>query len=294
MIRFLRSDEGPPIVPTRGWSAWITIMTAVAMGFLAIICLAAGIAAGRLAATWEADFEGLATVSVQAEAEVIETRVARAVETLETTPGIGKVRVLSETELAELMAPWLGDNLPTDLLPMPRLIEVERRDPGPDVTRLQARLEQTALGARYDDHQVWRGPLIDAASALSLLAWAATSLVVLTAAGMLALAAQASLAGNRDIVRVVRLIGASDGFIAQAFIARIALRGLAGGMAGAALGVLALTALPDLSSAGGVGLTLAPGPITSLLLLVLVPVATTAIALAAAWFAVRTALNRMI
>lgn len=110
---------------------------------------------------------------------------------------------------------------------------------------------------------------------------------------MLALAAQASLAGNRDVVRVVRLIGASDAFIAQAFVARIALRGLAGGIIGAALGVLALAALPDLRAADDAGLTLTLGPMTSLLLLVLVPVGTTAIALAAAWVAVRAALSRM-
>ncbi|MEM9045269.1 MAG: FtsX-like permease family protein [Pseudomonadota bacterium] len=293
MIGLLRSEDGPPIVPTRGWSAWIILSTAGAMGFLAIICLAAGIAAGRLAASWEADFEGLATVSVQAEDDVIESRVARAVEVLETTPGVGRVRVLTDAELAALMTPWLGDDLPVDLLPMPRLIEVERRGDGPDVLRLQARLDQTAPGARYDDHQVWRGPLIEAASALTWLSWAATSLVVLTAAGMLALAAQASLAGNRDVVRVVRLIGASDAFIAQAFVARIALRGLAGGIIGAALGVLALAALPDLRAADDAGLTLTLGPMTSLLLLVLVPVGTTAIALAAAWVAVRAALSRM-
>ncbi|MEM8790277.1 MAG: FtsX-like permease family protein [Pseudomonadota bacterium] len=294
MIGLLCPDDGPPIVPTRGWSAWITITTAAAMGFLAIICLAAGLAAGRLAATWEADFEGLATVSVQAEVGEIESRIARAVEILETTPGIGRVRVLTDAEHAELMAPWLGESLPMDVLPMPRLIEVERRGDGPDVPRLQARLDQTAPGALYDDHQVWRAPLIDAAQGLSLLAWAATTLVILTAAGMLALAAQASLAGNRDVVRVVRLIGATDAYIAQAFIARIAMRGFAGGLAGAALGVLALGALPAPGPGAELGLTLTPGTLTSLLLLIFVPLGTTAIALGAAWVAVRAALSRIV
>ncbi|MBY8976265.1 cell division protein FtsX [Rhodobacteraceae bacterium NNCM2] len=290
---FLRSSDGPPIVPTRGWSIWITIATAAAMGFLAVLSLAAGLAAGRLAETWQSDLAGTATVAIITEADQVDTRTNQALSILDTTPGITDSRVLSEAEHAALLEPWLGENAQIEGLPAPRLVEVKITEAGPDIPQLQARLDQAAPGARYDDHQAWRDPLVKAAHALELLAWIASILVILTASGMISLAAQVSLAGNAEVVKVVRLIGAADSFIARAFVSRIALRGLAGGSAGAAIAILALAAMPDFGEAAAFGITLTPGPLLSVVLLIGVPVGTCLVSLLTSWVAVRMALRRM-
>ncbi|MEM7178715.1 MAG: FtsX-like permease family protein [Pseudomonadota bacterium] len=289
----LRPADGPPIVPTEGWTAWITIAAAAAMGFLAVLCLAAGLAAGRLAATWHSDLAGLATLVLIADPAEMDNLTEKAVAVLSTTPGIQASRVLSAEEHAALLEPWLGENSSIEGLPAPRLIEIDLAGSGPDVPQLQARLDQSAPGAKYDDHQRWREPLFDATRALEFLAWTASVLVILTAGAMISLAAQVSLAGNAEVVRVVRLIGAADGYIARAFVARIALRGFAGGAVGAAIGTMALAAIPDFGEAAALGINLTPGNLGSIALLICVPIGTGIVALLTAWVAVRSALRHL-
>ncbi|GMG82830.1 FtsX-like permease family protein [Paralimibaculum aggregatum] len=292
-FRFARAAEAPPIVPMSGWSAPLTTLASAAMSFLAVLTLIAGLAADRLAEDWRQDLAGLATVRVSAEPEVLETRVMRALEVVRTAPGIAAARVLSEAEHLALIAPWIGGVEALEALPAPRLIDLTLEGDGPDAARLQSRLDRDAPGAVYDDHAAWRGPLARAAAAVGRLAWAATVLVMLAACAMVALAAQATLTAHLDIVRVIRLIGGEDRYIAGAFVRRLALRGLAGGMAGAGLALLALAALPG-SGAGGVLGGLLPGTFGWIAIPIAVPLLTAAIAWATARASVRIALGRML
>jgi cell division transport system permease protein len=68
---------------------------------------------------------------------------------------------------------------------------------------------------------------------------------------MVTLAAQAALAANLAVIRTLRLVGATDAFIARAFVRRFTLRALAGAVAGTVLAVAALLALPAASAEGG-------------------------------------------
>ena len=68
---------------------------------------------------------------------------------------------------------------------------------------------------------------------------------------MSALAAQAALAANAQVVRVLRLVGARDATIARAFVRRFTLRALGGAAAGTAAGMLAVLSLPAADPAGG-------------------------------------------
>ncbi len=291
--RYARRQEAPPIVPMSGWSAPLTTLAAAAMSFLAVLALAAGLAADRVARDWTEDIRGFATIRVSAEPAALEARLARALEVARTAPGVASARALGEAEHRALLEPWIGGLAEIDDLPAPRLIEITLEGEGPDADRLQARLDRDAPGALYDDHALWRGPLSEAARAVGRLAWAATALVMLAACGMVALAARATLAANLEIVRVIRLIGGEDRYIAGAFVRRLALRGLAGGMAGAGVALLALTTLPG-SGVGGLGETLLPGGRALIVLAVAVPLATAAIAWITARLSVRLALARMV
>lgn len=70
-------------------------------------------------------------------------------------------------------------------------------------------------------------------------------------AGMITLAAQASLAANGQVIRTLRLVGARDSFIARAFERRFTLRGAIGAALGTVLGMLAVALLPAANAAGG-------------------------------------------
>lgn len=70
-------------------------------------------------------------------------------------------------------------------------------------------------------------------------------------AAIVTLAANAALAANARVIAVLRLVGATDRYIAGAFVRRFAMRALLGAVAGTVLGVLALFLMPDMSGAGG-------------------------------------------
>ncbi|CAN0605950.1 unnamed protein product, partial [Ectocarpus sp. 12 AP-2014] len=119
-----------------------------------------------------------------------------------------------------------------------------------DAAGLRLRLAAEVPGAVLDDHSRWRAPLIQAATRLRILGWASILLIAAAVAAMITLAANAALAANAQVIRVLRLVGATDGYIGQAFIRRFTLRALLGAAVGTALGLIAVLLLPDASDAG--------------------------------------------
>ncbi|MCV2867144.1 cell division protein FtsX [Defluviimonas sp. WL0002] len=232
------------IVPPAGQSAQLTLMTAAAMAFLAVFALALAFSANRLADSWSAAFLDTATVRVSAAPEQAETQVKRVLEVLATTPGVTQARAIPAEETQALLAPWFGPDLPVASLPIPRLIEVSTTRDGFDAEGLALRLQAEAPGAKLDDHLRWRRPLVETAIGLRRLAIVSLALIGGATAAMVTLAAQAALAANGQVIRVLHLIGARDVTIARAFVRRFTLRTLAGALAGTALAALAVAFLP--------------------------------------------------
>lgn len=247
---FLR-DPGGGVVPPSGPTAWLTTATAAAMAFLAVFALALSLASGRLAARWSMALDRSATVRISAPAEQLALQTAAVLEVLATTPGIAAARALEAEEQRLLLEPWFGPDLPLDALPLPQLVEVTEAPEGYDHEGLRQRLAAEAPGAVLDDHTRWREPLARAAGRLRLLGLASVLLIGGAMAAMITLAARAALAANAQVIRVLRLVGARDTFIARAFVRRFTLRAAAGAMIGAALGMAAVAALPAQDQAGG-------------------------------------------
>ncbi|MDO6668209.1 cell division protein FtsX [Paracoccus sp. 1_MG-2023] len=239
------------IVPPTGFTAQLTLFSAGAMAFLAVFALALALATGRLAERWSSDLAGAVTIRVSAPAGEQEARVQSALQILRTTPGVGQPRQLPPEELAALLEPWFGPDMPVDALPMPALIDlpVESADFDPEGLRL--RLEAEAPGSVLDDHTEWRRPLIAAAKRLKFLGIVSLILIAAASAAMITLAAKAALAANGQVIRVLRLIGARDLTIATAFVRRFTRRAAAGATVGTAAGMLGIAILPSAEQAGG-------------------------------------------
>jgi len=257
VIRALLADLFKPdrhaarVVPRAGHTAWLTSFTAAAMTFLAVFALALSLAAGRLAERWSAALAHTATVRIAAPADQVEIQTRAVLGVLATTPGIAAARALSDADQRALLAPWFGPDLPLEALPIPRLIEVTEDPVGYDSEGLRQRLAAEAPGAVLDDHTRWRRPLAVAAGRLRLLAAVSIALILTTMAAMITLAANAALAANGQVIRVLRLVGARDVYIARAFVRRFTLRALAGSAVGAAAGMLGVALLPAADAAGG-------------------------------------------
>jgi cell division transport system permease protein len=264
------------VVPGRGQSVWLITLSAAAMAFLAVFALALSVTSARLAANWSEALSQTATVRLSAPPEEMDSQTALVLDVLRTTPGIAEARVMVPQEQAALLEAWLGPDLPLDALPLPRLIELTETSEGPDRQGLRLRLAAEAPAAVYDDHSRWRRPLVQAATRLQSFALVSLVLIGAVTAAMIALAASAALSSNGQVIRVLRLVGARDRFIALAFVRSISRRALIGASAGTALAMLALLALPQAGSAvpvlAGLGfqgwtwaLPLAIPPLTALL-----------------------------
>jgi cell division transport system permease protein len=239
------------VVPPSGHTAWLTTFTAAAMTFLCVFALALSLASGRLANRWSEALARTATIRVSAPPEQVQIQTDAILALLATTTGIASARAVPEDEARALLEPWFGPDLPIEALPIPTLIEVVEDDTGYDSEGLRLRLAAEAPGAVLDDHTRWRRPLVEAAGRLRLLGWTAILLIGATMAAMITLAANAALAANAQVVRVLRLVGAKDRYIARAFVRRFTLRALAGSAAGAVLGLIGVLLLPSADAAGG-------------------------------------------
>ena len=238
------------LVSPTGVVARLNSLTAAAMCFLAVFALALSLATQRLAQRWSAELAQTSTVRISAPAQQLSQQAQTVLEILQTTEGIAAARLMSADEQRSLLEPWFGPDLPLENLPIPQLIEVIEAETGPDMAGLRLRLAAQAPGAVLDDHTRWRAPLVDAANRLRLLSISAIALTALVMIAMVILAAKASLAANATEIRVLRLIGATDHYIAKAFVRRLTLRALWGAILGTALGALAILTLPAAAEEG--------------------------------------------
>ncbi len=240
----VRAAEGSDIVPQAGITAHLTVLTAAAMGFLAVFALALLAATNRLADTWEDELSQSSTIRISAPTEQMAEQTSTALRILDQTPGIASARALTPEDQQALLAPWFGTDLPLETLPIPQLIEIIEDSEGFDAEGLRLRLQGEVPGAILDDHTRWRQPLAKAAGRLRQMGVASIILITLTTAALVTLAATASLAANEQVIRVMRLIGARDVFVARAFVRRFTLRAALGAGAGAALGMVAILFFP--------------------------------------------------
>ncbi len=239
------------VVPPTGFTARLTLFASGAMAFLTVFALALSLASGRLASRWGNELAQSSTLRISAPDGQIAAQTAQALKVLDSTPGVASARALESAEQKALLAPWFGPDLPLDNLPIPQLIEIRETEDGYDAAGLRLRLQAEVPGAVLDDHTRWRKPLERAAGRLRLLGWICIGLIGTATAVMITLAANAALAANSQVIAVLRLIGAQDGYIALAFVRRFTLRALLGATVGTVFGAVSIFLLPSAQDEGG-------------------------------------------
>nr|WP_275116168.1 FtsX-like permease family protein [Aliiroseovarius subalbicans] len=244
-------DQADRVVPPTGFTARLTVFAAASMAFLTVFAMALSLATGRLADRWGDELAQSSTIRISAPEGQMDAQMLAVMEVLVTTPGVKDARPLSDEEQHALLEPWFGPDLPLDTLPIPRLIEVIEEGDGYDAAGLRARLAGEAPGAVLDDHTRWREPLVHAAGRLRSLGFVAILLIAAITGVMITLAASAALSANAQVIRVLRLVGAQDAYIARAFVRRYTLRALIGAAVGTVLGMIAIAFLPTADVAGG-------------------------------------------
>ncbi|HLK23654.1 MAG TPA: ABC transporter permease [Caulobacteraceae bacterium] len=223
--------------------------------FLACLAVVAALAADRAAHGWRSELRGSATVVVRPSAnETADAAAARAAEALAGVKGVDEVEALEKEKAEKLLEPWIGRNaLPEDVA-IPRLVDVELNDEHPaSAAALDAALKAAHVDASLDDHSLWLKDVLRAAFLAQVAALAIAALVACAAGAVIAFATRAALQTRGDLVGVLHLAGAEDGYIAGLFQMRFARLAATAGLAGAG-GAAVAAALARLVG-GGEGLT---------------------------------------
>ena len=200
------------------------ILVIAALCFLACLTAMGVIAADRAARGWAGQLSGEATVIVRAQGgETPDAAAARAAEALAGVKGVTEARALEREKAYDLIRPWLGDVGDLEDLPVPRLVAVtlDRAAPAQAAALRQA-LAARGLDAVVDDHSVW---IKDIRRSAGVVRWTGSGLFLLiavAAAAVVAFATRSGLVARRDVVEVLHLAGAEDGFIVALFQNRLA------------------------------------------------------------------------
>ncbi|AXS42323.1 ABC transporter permease [Breoghania sp. L-A4] len=221
------------------------------MAFLACITVGAVTIVREAAHDWQNDLVREVTVQIRPVDGVDMVReIDKTIALVQEFPGVGAVRALSDEETKALLQPWLGAGLDLDTLPVPRIVTVELNAPGMvDFAEMRRTIGAEIEGGSFDDHSVWTGRLAKMAGAVVYGGFAILVLVMTAMVLSVVFATRSAMAGNREVVEVLHLVGAEHDFIAREFQRHFLMLGLKGGLIGGVAATLGFIALDILSSA---------------------------------------------
>lgn len=273
------------------YGPWIVAATV----YVAALALAASMAIASAERSWNGALAGRISVQVPPPSDGVENRVGEVVALLRGTPAIEEAAPVDEALSRSLLEPWLGAGAELDGLPLPTLIDVRLRpEVQLDIVALEVALDAAVPGTRIDDHGLWLARTLRFAHALQVFGAAIAVLFGLTAIATAAMATRAGLAAHDDAIRILRLIGARDGYIARRFVVHSCGLAIKGGTLGCALAVATLVLLdryaPGASTLMLPDMTLSPIQWAALAAL---PLAVAALGMTAARLTVMRALSRV-
>lgn len=201
----------------RSFSAIVGIVVFIAS--FATVAEALLLTAGHL---WEQSAANTLTVEIPAlgdEAAMPQIdRVRQAVSILRTLPEVERVKPLSDAEVRRLVQPWFNKSDMLKVLPLPSLIDIERK-PGATLAAadIQKALKNVLSDARVDDHGVWEQDVGRLVSGLTILGGLTIFLTGLSLIITVSLICRAVMASERDTISLLHLIGTDDKDIGNHF-----------------------------------------------------------------------------
>jgi len=251
------SPQEAPLLPSRLRNARALWVVLIIMALLAGCALLFARGSMRLSGDWQSQLTNTLTVQIMLESSeewTEQTDIARNA-LASALPGVD-INVLPQAEARALLQPWLGNAALPDNLPVPGLISLT----GEDMTLalVQSTLDAAGVSANIDDNSRYANQLRGTAQRLVAIGLGTLALILLAGLSVNIFATRAAMTAQKDIIRVLVQVGASDKFIAQLFIGQAFRRGAIGaglGLGFAALIWLALSVTGDWGGLGWAGLT---------------------------------------
>jgi len=237
-VKMPEMRKSAPIMPASGVAGRPLLIAISIMCYFASVTIGSVALITHIVDSWTSQISSQVTVQIKPVGERAQNdQITAALAVLKATKGVISAVPQSSKEASAMLEPWLGAGNVLDDLPIPRLIKVviNQKDP-PDLTALATKLSKQVEGAMLDDHSQWQSELTRTATAIRMAAISILILVILTTISIVIFATRAAMAGNKDIVEVLHMIGARQGYIARQFQIHFLLLGIKAGIIGVVLG----------------------------------------------------------
>ena len=284
-------------------SLFLQIMISIAV-FIFAITLSGVLSINSMLNNWNNSILGSLTVQIMPinnmdkEKALAETLAHqdKAMAFLKELDGVESVVSLSDAQLAQLIQPWLGDDVNIDKLPVPRIIDVKlEKNANIDFNKLSADLNKVSEFASVDNHKLWLNKLITFANGLKFLATAILALVILITSGAIFYTTKMSLGLHKTVIEILHIMGAKDAYIAQQYARRMGALALIGGL------FAIVFAVPTIFIIGNLAMQIEGGIISDAnlnnndwMLIVSLPLFSLTIAMLTAYYTVKQTLHKMI
>ena len=192
------------------------------MVYLATFATATEAALSIITFTWDKGMESRLTVEIPAvddESSVAQPeRVRQVLAVLHAMPDVANAVAVPDDETLRLLKPWIGQPELLRQLPVPTLVDVERKSGG-DLTAedIQSRLKGIASDVRVDDHAAWLEDLANLVRGLSIMAGLIVLLTGVTLVITVSLLCRAVMATEHEAISLLHVMGAADEDIARHF-----------------------------------------------------------------------------
>lgn len=232
-------------------SLWVVL---IIMALLAGCALLFARGSLRLSNDWQAELSDTLTVQVMLDTtEAWEQQTDLARETLGSALPGADIAVLPQAEARALLQPWLGNAALPDSLPVPGLINVTGQDL--NAQSAQSALDAAGLRTNIDDNSRYANQLSRTARRFVSIGIGTLILMLIAGLSVNIFATRAGMITQKDIIRVLVQVGATDKFIARLFIGQAFRRGTTGAAIGLLLSALLWLILSLSGDWGGLGWT---------------------------------------
>ncbi len=243
-----------PLLPDRVKNTRALWVVLIIMALLAGFALLFARGAMRLSGDWQTQLSGTLTVQVLLESQSEwedRTRTARDVLS-GTLPG-ADIAIVPQSESHALLQPWLGNTVLPEDLPVPGLIEITGETLS--ASRVQTALDGANISANVDDNSRYADNLRGTARRLVAIGIGVLILILTAGLAVNIFATRAGMTAQKEIIRVLVQVGATDSFIAKLFVGQAATRGAVGAAIGLVASAIIWLVLSMTGDWGGLGWT---------------------------------------
>ncbi len=247
LTRFMQKkssdQQQTALVPAASVSGRALIIVIIIMTFLASITAGTVEMISSASLGWNAQISQEMTIQIRPKANHnIETDLSTAEKLARESSIIADVNIYTKAQSERLLEPWLGTNLNLDQIPVPRIMVLKlKNDPTLNATNaiqtLKQNLKSNVPTATLDDHRQWSSRLSTMAGTMVFSGIFILVLVLVATALAIGFATRGAMAGTREIINVLHLVGAEDRFIADEFQRHFLKLGARGGFIGGFLAI---------------------------------------------------------